>query len=282
MFNNWFLFRQGFWVIELAIAAAVIFWAFNLWRTKPDGAIARLLRHRDRIWFALILLFVPAIGIRFLIFHLFFNRMIHGSGIVIQIVNIFFAVYDGAVYGIAACWFASPAKRDGRFGYWMAFVVAVVLMILNSVLFMAIRSFRFAPVTDVQMIPAGVVILAFLISRAFVRKQPGIQPENTTSDALVHTEPKHNPGLAMMWLLVGLVPIPVLLVLVSQNPPNRSWAPVVFIVCAICNLCGGLGCLGGIKNVAVRILLGIFLGVFFFLLSWLVAAFEACSHSGAM
>ena len=55
----------------------------------------------------------------------------------------------------------------------------------------------------------------------------------------------------------------------------------MLIVCALCNLLGGLGCLGGIKNIVVRIILGIFLGIFFFLLSWIVAAFHACSgHVG--
>jgi hypothetical protein len=130
------------------------------------------------------------------------------------------------------------------------------------------------------MILAAVVVLAFLVSRAFVTRNPEIKQESVTNNEPAKTE--YNPAFAFLWLFVGLVPIPILLVFVSSNPPNRSWAPVVLIVCAVCNLCGGLGCLGRIKNVAVRIILGIFLGIFFFLLSWLIAAFEACSHSGGL
>jgi hypothetical protein len=91
---------------------------------------------------------------------------------------------------------------------------------------------------------------------------------------------ERNAAFAFLWLLVGLAPIPILLVFASSQPPKThpDLAIAVLIVCALCNLCGAFGCLGGIKNVAVRVILGIFL----FLLSWLVALLEMCSHSGGI
>jgi len=278
--NNRFLFTPGFWLIEVLVAAAVVFWARNFWRTKPDGAIARLLRHRDRIWFALLLLLVPTIAVRFLIFHLLLSHVIRGPSIMPQIVSVVLALFNGLVYGVAGCWFASPAKKTERFSYGTAFMVAVALIILISGISMATGAFRIAPSVNVPEILAALALLAFLTSRLFPRRMPEIQEDNEPASEPVKTE--HNPAFAFAWLLVGLAPIPILLVFVSSNPPNRSWAPFVLVVCAVCNLCGGLGCLGRLQNIGVRIILGICLGIFLFLLSWIVAAFEACSHSGGI
>ena len=124
------------------------------------------------------------------------------------------------------------------------------------------------------------VIVAFLISRAFVRKQPVIQPASVAPAEPINAE--NIPSFTIIWLLVGLLPIPVLLAFVSPNQSNRALLPVVTIICALCNLCGGIGCLGRIKDAVMRAVLGICLGIFFFLLSWLVAVFEACSQSGGI
>jgi hypothetical protein len=278
--NNRWPFTPGFWLIEVLVAAAVIFWAFNAWRSRPDGAVARLLHHRDRVWFALLLLFVPVIVLRFLVYHLFLSHLTRGPGPAPEIAGVVFAVFDGAVYGLAGCWFASPAKKAERFSYATAFMVAVALFILISGIYLAIGSFRIAPSVDMSEMMAGLAILAFLASRLFIRKKPGMQEENEPAGGPVKPEP--DPAFAFTWLLVGLVPIPILLVFASSNPPNPTYAPYVLVGCAICNLCGGLGCLGRLKNIGVRIILGILLGVFFFLLSWIVALFEACSHSGGI
>ena len=106
--NNRFLFMQGFWPLELLAAAGVVFWAVKSSRTKPNGSIARLLRHRDRIWFALLVLFVPAIPVRYLAIHFLMSQLAHGPGGHPQIVGLFLAVFYGAVYGMAACWLTSP------------------------------------------------------------------------------------------------------------------------------------------------------------------------------
>lgn len=271
---------HGFRLIELLAAVGSIFLMARSNRANPDGLIGRFLRHRDRIWFALLLLFVPAITWRFLFLRLFLRHPTPGPNFMAETVSMILNVFYGATYGIAGCLFASPAQKKARFSYWLALTVTVVLIILTSGLSMLTSSFRFAPAGNILIASAAVVVLAFLVSRAFVARNLGIRQESAPNNQPAKTE--YNPAFAFVWLLVGLAPIPILLVFVSSNPPNRSWAPVVLIVCAVCNLYGGLGCLGRIKNVAVRVILGIFLGIFFFLLSWLVAAFEACSHSGGI
>jgi len=278
--NYRFRLTPGFCLMEMLVAAAVIFWALKCWRNRPDGAVAGLLRHRDRIWFALLLLFVLPIAVSFFAFHVFFNHMARGPGLSPRIAVGVFAVAAGVVYGMTGSWFASPAKKTERLSFGAAFLVAAALIILNSGLSLAVSLFHIARSFDLPATLAALVIVAFLVSRMFVLGKPRIQEENVPADVPVKVE--YNPAYALAWLMVGLVPIPILLVFASSNPPNRSWGTAVFIICASCNLCGGLGCLGRLKIVGVRIILGLFLGLFFFLLSWLLAAFAACSHSGGI
>jgi hypothetical protein len=97
-------------------------------------------------------------------------------------------------------------------------------------------------------------------------------------------EKKSDPAWSFLWLVVGLAPIPILLGVVSSHAGygNTRWDAPLFIICGICSLVGGLGCVGFIKNIAVRIIVGLFLAVGFLLLSWLIAAFAACSQSGGI
>jgi MFS family permease len=194
--------------------------------------------------------------------------------------SVFYGALCGAVYGMAGCWFACPARREERFSYWTALTVAAVLMILISGLSMFIPTFRIVPVANVPIILAAVVILAFLISRAFIGKNP--KPPQASAANSGPNEKEYNPAPAFLWLLVGLAPIPILLAMVSSRTPRPAWGMSVFFLCVACNLLGGLGCLRGIKNIAVRIILGLFLGAFFFVLSCVVAIFQACSHSGGI
>jgi hypothetical protein len=85
-----------------------------------------------------------------------------------------------------------------------------------------------------------------------------------------------------IWLLVGLAPIPILLAAVPANGGRPAWSWVdpmaLFLFCATCNLVGGIGCLRYLRDPAARIFLGVLLGAFFFLLSWGIVVFQACSH----
>lgn len=84
------------------------------------------------------------------------------------------------------------------------------------------------------------------------------------------------PGV--VWLLVGLAPIPILLALGSAQPRPHRGAGYIIILCVFCNLAGGIGCLTGVKDGVVRAFAGLLLGGFFFLLTLGVALFQACSH----
>jgi hypothetical protein len=276
--NDRFLFMYGFRLIELLAAAGMVFLAVYCCRAKPDGSIARFLRHRDRLWFASMLLFVPAIVSRFFLFY-FWGHPARGLNVMAEAVIVMLNIFYGAIYGIAGCLFASPAKGEERFNHWSPLTVAVVLIILASGLSMVTNSLRFGPAGNLPIVSAAMLILAYFASRAFAGKDVITAQDDATVGN--PNEKEHNPAFAFLWLLVGLAPIPILLVFASsQKPP--ALAIIVLIVCALCNLCGALGCLGGIKNVAVRIILGIFLGIFLFLLSWLVALLEMCSHSGGI
>lgn len=84
------------------------------------------------------------------------------------------------------------------------------------------------------------------------------------------------PGNAIFWLLLGLAPIPILLV--TMQYPSRALGPVVVTGCAACNLIGALGCLRGIRELGARVFLALLLGGAFFVLSWIVVLYQACSH----
>ncbi len=94
---------------------------------------------------------------------------------------------------------------------------------------------------------------------------------------------KHKPDFIFAWLLIGLAPIPMVLILISvvkhDNALAQSLVPIAMIVVPACNLVGGIGCLGRMKNVAARIVLGVLLAAFFFALTVIVAVFQACSQS---
>ena len=179
-----------FLLFEILVAAGVIFWVDNCWRIKPDGTIARLVRHRDRIWFALLLVFVSPVGINFvirLIYQFAYNPQMLGSGLntLMLIVSGFSTAIHGAVYGLAGCGIASPAKTGKPFSFWLAFGTAVALYIavsiLNTVLYPIL--FRGAGMGGVgylmgQSMPAVVVILAFCVSRALGSKNLEIQQES--------------------------------------------------------------------------------------------------------
>lgn len=89
-----------------------------------------------------------------------------------------------------------------------------------------------------------------------------------------------DPGMAMIWLMVGLAPIVILL---SITTPDGSWpawvnTSVLIIFCALLNLLGGFGSVRGVKDSGTRFALGLLVAFLLFALSWGVAIFQACSH----
>ncbi len=86
---------------------------------------------------------------------------------------------------------------------------------------------------------------------------------------------------ALVYLVLGLIPIPILLLMAAmKTPPSGGVVGTVVAVCGGCSLAGGIGCVGRVRNIGVRIGLGLLLGVVFMVLSWFVALLEACSKGG--
>jgi hypothetical protein len=81
-----------------------------------------------------------------------------------------------------------------------------------------------------------------------------------------------------MWLMVGLAPILILLLAVSGNGLSPGDLMSLLVLCVVCNLIGGFGCARNVKDWVARIALGLVLAGCFFVLSVIVAVFEACSH----
>ena len=263
-------------LIPVLAAAAIVFGVFRMDKSKPGSPIVGFVRHRDRVWFALMLLVAPFFISRFLfsVFLPLFRQYGLVSGI---ISNLFF----GAVFGIAACLFASPGKRRESFNFWIALIVAIALIFFSWALptvFVFLRSPRenLIPFIFVE----GVIVLCYFIWRMVRGNKPDTPPEVPGQGG---EEKKHHPARAFLWLLVALAPIPLLLIAAraAANGPGSALGPVL-ILSAICCLVGGIGCLGSIKNIAVRIILGLFLACFFFGLSVIVTLFEACSHMSHM
>lgn len=124
------------WVISLLAAAGTIFWVNHVYRTKPAGRLAALLRHHDHVWFGVLLLLVPSIVDQFL---LLYRPSYRGS---FYLMITAFDLLLGIVYGVAGCWFASPGKRPERFNAWMALAVAIALILVRWVVW-RVWMFRF-------------------------------------------------------------------------------------------------------------------------------------------
>ena len=89
---------------------------------------------------------------------------------------------------------------------------------------------------------------------------------------------KDKGGLAMLWVLVGLLPIPILFVATDSRAPHPGFFPAGLVLCVLCNLAGGIGCLQSVKHPVARVFFGLLLSGVFFVLSCIVALFQACSH----
>lgn len=282
--NHPFYFLYGFRLIQLLAAAGVVIMIAYFDRLKPSSALACFVRHRDRLWFAPMLLLVPIVLSHALFFRLFWKNASATAGHILEIniIGVTLNVFYGFVYGVAGCLFASPSRKEDRFVFWTALTVAIVLIVLSWGVSMVMNSFR---VMQTNSLPAvlllGILVLIYLTVRAARGKNAAIlDGKIAKGDELKKGE--FNPAFAFLWLLVGLAPAPILLIAASSNTQGRNSAIPLLIICMLCNLCGGIGCLGGIKNVAVRIILGLFLAVFFFGLSVLIALWQACSRSGGI
>lgn len=91
-----------------------------------------------------------------------------------------------------------------------------------------------------------------------------------TDQAESNSEGKHLARI-LFWLLVGLLVPVVLVALGSKLFPESRFRnrPMEAVVSAwvLCNLLGGIGCVGLVKNQWLRLFLGLVLGFCFFVVT---------------
>jgi len=131
--NNFYVLHelplQG---IQMLVAVGTVWMMARIWRQKPDGPIARLLRHRDKVWLALAVLLVSDLVLRYASLHWVLLPMMRHPSIrpELFIANYGLSLVHGMAYGVAGSLFASPKRKGKQFSFGMASVVAVVLIFL--------------------------------------------------------------------------------------------------------------------------------------------------------
>jgi ascorbate-specific PTS system EIIC-type component UlaA len=97
---------------------------------------------------------------------------------------------------------------------------------------------------------------------------PPPEPENT------------NPIPIMLWLLVAFLPSVVSIGLMRlKNTPSEMLTGLVILAGACC-VSSAFGVLRGVKEVGLRVLLGLFLAGGFFVLNVIIVIFVGCSGMG--
>ena len=271
-------------LVEWLTAFGMVIWMVRMDRIAPGSAVSRILRHRDRIWFALLVLWAPAI-VAFLLFHCLSREYLghRSAGVtenIIVICRTFIILLRGVACGLAGCWFTSPGKHMGQFKYGLTLAVTAAVKILLFIFSNTITIIGSTQIVGWPFLLEAVIVAAYFVSRMIRRKDAESLQETTPYTNAPTTE--YNPVPTFLWLLVGLAPIPMFLAVLSPRSSNPNLALFSFAFCVICSLLAGLGCLQGVKNIAVRIIFGILLGACFFVLSCVVAIFQACSHMGSI
>lgn len=94
-------------------------------------------------------------------------------------------------------------------------------------------------------------------------------------------EPKQtgNAGMSILWFLLGFFPSVVSIPFVGKN---SSEFPIqgLLVLAIICCLFSGFGVARGVKNLAARVLLGLFLAGTFFVMNTFIVILVGCSKMG--
>lgn len=89
-----------------------------------------------------------------------------------------------------------------------------------------------------------------------------------------------NPLPAILWLFVAFIPSLVSIHFLGARNPPQWLATALLILSATCCLCSGFGVLAGVKDVSLRIVLGLVVAIAFFVLNVIVVIFVGCSGMG--
>jgi hypothetical protein len=282
--NSYILYTLPYRAIELAAVIGVIFFVAQLCAKQSGAGIMRFIQHPHRLWFAAGIYFLPMI-----VGHLYaawMNRFFSHSGNIPNfhvVASVALSLFYGIAYGLIGCLLAATGKVADRLSQRLAFGIAAGLVVLFTIVQSVFFSFSLARNFYLADILVTVVFVLILIARATTA--PASESSGGGAAAEMAGSPtqdslRSSPEHAFLWLLVGLAPIPMLLMLLpADGSGSPAIHPVVLLLgCVACNLSGGIGCLSNLKNVAVRIILGFLLAGFFFLLALAVVLFQACSH----
>jgi FtsH-binding integral membrane protein len=89
----------------------------------------------------------------------------------------------------------------------------------------------------------------------------------------------NNTAITFIWLIVGLLPIPILILVTSVIGVSQGIDGIFLLfLCVTCNLLGGFGCARNLKNQAARITLALFLAGCFFVSTVIIPLLVGFSH----
>ena len=271
--NNYLLQAYGFWSFKILAAVGTVIVTVHHCRRNPYGRTAGLLQISGNLWLALLLLLGQFTFSQLLIIPLFRQHGLHPPNVLGETLAILLNVFAGVIYGLAGCLLASPPKGEERFSYGISLTVTIMLALLITGLIMMFSMVKQSATSNWLLLAtaAGFVgLLGWLAIRG--REAATAEPQPNPI-----AKPPQRSEYTILWLLVGLAPIPIFLISIPLIKNTTTIPVIIFGICALCSLVGGVGCVGGIKNIGLRVLAGLFLALFFLLLSWTVAAFQACS-----
>ncbi|HWD93215.1 MAG TPA: hypothetical protein VG938_12800 [Verrucomicrobiae bacterium] len=90
----------------------------------------------------------------------------------------------------------------------------------------------------------------------------------------------NSAGVAVIWLVFAFVPSLVAAPFINGRYAAHFSGPAFLFFAAACCLCSGFGVLRGVKNQAVRVVLGLFLVGVFFILNVFIVILVGCSGTG--
>ena len=271
--NNYLLQAYGLWSFKILAALGTVIFTVRHCRRNPYSRTAGLLQISGNLWLALLLLLGQFAFSQLIIIPLFRLYGLHPPAVLGETLAILLNVFAGVIYGLSGCLLASPPKGEERFSYGISLTVTIMLTLLITGLTMMFSVVKQSATSDWLLFAtvAGFVgLLGWLAIRGREAATAEPQPESTT-------KPAQRSEYTILWLLVGLAPIPIFLIGMPLIIHMTTFPAILFGICALFSLAGGLGCVGGIQRPGVRVIVGLFLALFFLLLSWTVAAFQACS-----
>ncbi len=263
-----------YWLIQMVAAGAVVIGAIRRCRAHPNDPIASWFQNRNNLRPVLMLLVIALLPV------LWLSPFLLGLGdrkfdVFTTLLGISGSVCAGVLYGLAGILLTNQPTGAGRIGYSASLGITGMLMSVVTGLALAICLFFPAAGTGTYPVLAAASLLGLAEWAANRRQAPNERSPTVADETEVDTKPRKN---VFLWLLIGLVPIPVYLIIL----PHIRWHPAIgfsaLLVGTFCNLYGSIGSVDGIKNSGLRALAGLFLAGLCLISSWVVAFWQVFSH----